>query len=200
MAEQLPEDYAPEAPDPLLKPSRRPRKPSVKQGKVRPGQGSVQSEESVMRDRRAMELGVDGWSNAAIAKELGYRDGASVREAITRHTMKIVDQPARAVRELMLGQLDRAIEAAIAVMLTPSYKIQHGELVVVPDPLNPGAEITLTDPGPRLAAANTLATLLDRKSKMLGIDPPERQEISITQLPAFVDTWLADKKRKVTGD
>jgi len=199
MAEQLPEDYTPEAPDPLLKPSRRPRKPSVTRGKVRPGQGSVQSEDSVMRDRRAMELGVDGWSNAAIAKELGYRDGASVREAITRHTMKIVDQPARAVREMMLGQLDRAIEAAIAVMLTPSYKIQHGDLVVVPDPLNPGAEITLTDPGPRLAAANTLATLLDRKSKMLGIDPPERQEISITQLPAFVDTWLADKKRKVTG-
>lgn len=199
MAEQLPEDYEPPAPPQKPSAGRRPRKLAVTTATPRRG-GAVQTPDSLARDKRAMELAVDGWSNTAIAKELKYRDGSAVREAITRHTATIIDQPARAVREMMLGQLDRAIEAAISVMLTPSYKIQHGELVVVPDPTDPSREITLTDPAPRLAAANTLSTLLDRKSKMLGIDPPQRQEVSITQLPPWVEAWIGTKKQEALGD
>lgn len=207
MATELPEDYAPPAPEkPAAKPpapAKKPRKPrvaTVKEGVPRPRSTPtvVQSEESVERDRKAMALAVDGWSNAAIARELQYRDGSAVREAITRHTARIIDQPARAVREVMLAQLDSAIAAAISTMHTPVYKLHQGDLVWVEDPVTK-EQVPMQETGSRLAAANTLSTLLKRKSELLGIDPPERQEISITQLPAHVNAWLDSKKAQALG-
>lgn len=205
MATELPEDYAPpEKTKPPPKPpaprKRAPMREPVKRSTPRPRSTptSVQSEESLERDREAMRLAVDGWSNTAIAKHLHYRDGSAVREAITRHTARIIDQPARAVREVMLAQLDSAIAATIGTMHTPVYKLHQGELVFVKDPVT-GDEVALQETGSRLAAANTLSTLLKRKSELLGIDPPERQEISITQLPDHVNKWLDSKKARALG-
>lgn len=177
-----------------------PRKP-VGSGKPRgPSGGTVQTEASLERDADAMRLAVAGWSNAAIAREMGYNDGRDASKAISRHVARIVDQPARDVRQMMLEQLDQATNAVLGVLTGVHLKFHQGEPILYqPDPQDAKSARPVTDSGPILAAATTLSGLLDRKSKLLGIDAPDRQEISITQLPSYVEEWVARKRKEALG-
>lgn len=154
-----------------------------------------QTPDSVARDAEALRLKSLGWTYPQVKEHLKFGSASAVQLAVERAVSSIRDEPARVVREQMLSRLDMATNAAM-VALTAVYRSFHqGEPLTYTDP-----ETKITTPvldyGPVLDAARTVVKLDERRDKLLGIGVPDRQEISITRVPEFVEGWLADEKRK----
>jgi hypothetical protein len=173
-----------------------PKATGLKPGKTPPrSRGTRQTPDSIKRDAEALHLKSMGWTYAQVRAHLKFGSIAAVQLAVERAVAAIRDEPARVVREQMLSRLDMATNAAM-VALTAVYRSFHqGEPLTYTDP---DTKITtpVLDYGPVLDAARTVVKLDERRDKLLGIGVPDRQEISITRVPEFVEGWLAEEKRK----
>lgn len=154
----------------------------------------TRSPESMRRDYQAAELHGQGWSYQRIADELGFASRGHVSDAITRAYAGIPTEEARLARQVDLERIDRLIEQAWQVMLTPHLAVSNGKVVrrfagVERDedgierldldgkPI-PVFEDVLDD-GPRLAAVNTIKGLLERRAKIFGYDAPAKSRVEV---------------------
>lgn len=149
---------------------------------------------------RLMTLGWAGWR---IRAELGLGQDSDLIESVDRY-QKSNELTDTQKRQLMVGQLDEAIARTMEVLGHTHFKVYKGTLIMVPsDPCNPDTfaddttYVPLVDDGPTLDAAKTLAVLLDRKAKLLGLDAPERHEHTILPLPPAAQNWVASKRVQI---
>lgn len=159
---------------------------------------TTQSDEGLQRDAECMRLRTLGWTREQIAGHLHISTGG-VTEAISRHVGRVLDEPARDIREQMLARLDAAVNAAMVVLTSVHYVFHQGDQLTMVDP-ETKAPLPVKDHGPILAAAKVVADLDARRAKLLGIDAPERQEVSITQLPTFVEELVKRKRAEALGE
>lgn len=151
-------------------------------------------------DAEVMRLSVAGWSPWRIRCALGLERTELVGEAITRHTegQHLTDHQ---LTQVVLQQLDRAIERTMEVLEATHYRFHKGELITMAlDPDNPDERTPVVDDGPTLDAAKTVAVLLDRKAKLRGLDAPERHEHTLIPLPAPAQQWIAERRAALMID
>lgn len=148
----------------------------------------------VQAERRAevLRLRLDGMTLAAIGERLGIR-ADSVHDIITRALRSMTKEPAEELLNLELARLDSLYAEAMNVLrsFTPllhNGKIiqipvidRNGEIVKDPDtglPLNCLAE----DKAARLAAVAAAVRVMERRSRLLGLDAPSRfqQDVTLT--------------------
>jgi len=145
---------------------------------ARDGKGRfVAGVDSIERDAEAMRLRSRGWSLAAISDELGYGDTSNVRRALAKHTERVTGEAAAELRQAQLEELDRLTSAATAVLEAKHVTISNGRVVTLPGPDGAGS-VPVEDDAPVLRAAETLLRIQERRSKLLGLDAPTRQDIN----------------------
>lgn len=154
-------------------------------------------------DAEVWRLTTLGWATWRVRLALGLEHISDVVDALERFRehSELTDTQKRYV---MVGQLDEAIHRTMAILGHTHYKVYKGSLIMVPkDPHNPASltdtktYVPLVDDGPKLDAAKTLAVLLDRKAKLLGLDAPERHEHTVIPLPGVAQDWVAAKRAQV---
>lgn len=150
--------------------------------------------DSRKRDYRAAELRGQGWSFQRIADELGFASKGHAHDAVMRAYAEIPSEEAEHARQLDLERIDRLIEQAWQVMLTPHLAISNGKVVrrfagVERDedgierldmdgkPI-PVFEDVLDD-GPKLAAIQAIRGLLERRAKITGYDAPAKSRVEV---------------------
>lgn len=101
------------------------------------------------RTRKALELRKAGASYDQIAEKLGYADGSNVRRAVMGAIEEITEEPAKEVLKLELSRLD-------AMLLGLYQKAKSGDA----------------------AAVDRVIRIMDRRAKYLGLDAPEKSELT----------------------
>ncbi|WP_069743045.1 hypothetical protein [Streptomyces sp. EN23] len=133
----------------------------------------VRSLSTAERDARAAELRSKGWTYRRIAAELGWKQGADAYNAVQRVLKETVREAGEEVRSLELERLDRLEAAANEVLEREHVTVSNGRVVVL-------HEAPLPDGGPVLAAIDRLLKIQERRARLLGLDAPTKQNISIT--------------------
>lgn len=157
------------------------------------------------RDNEVWRLTTLGWAAWRVCAELQLGHVREVGAALERYreSSELTDEQKRMV---MVGQLDEAIARTMEILGHTHFKVHKGSLIMVPaDPHDPVSfedtdnYVPLVDDGPKLDAAKTLAVLLDRKAKLLGLDAPERHEHTILPLPPVAQAWVAQRRQIIEG-
>lgn len=154
----------------------------------------------IERDAEIWRLTTLGWAGWRIVRAMGLSSVRDVSDALTRY-LESSEVDDRHRRSIMVGQLDEAIRRTMEILGHVHYKVHKGHLIMVPpDPHDPAtyadtdSYVPLVDDGPKLDAAKTLAVLLDRKAKLLGLDAPERHEHAIIPLPPVAQAWVERRR------
>lgn len=154
-------------------------------------------------DAEVWRLTVLGWATWRVRVALGLEQIKDVVDALERYRVcsELTDAQKRMI---MVGQLDQAIARTMETLGHTHYKVHKGSLVMVPkDPYDQASVadfksyVPLVDDGPKLDAAKTLAVLLDRKARLLGLDAPEKHEHTLIPLPGVAQDWVAQKRARV---
>jgi hypothetical protein len=161
---------------------------------------------SARRDHKAAELHGQGWSYARIAAELGYASKGKAHEAVMRAFTEIPTEEASHARQLDLDRLDRLIEQAWKVMLTPHLTVNNGKVIrhfVGIERDEDGIERLdldgkpipvfedVMDDGPVLAAVNTIKGLLERRARIFGYDAPAKSRVEVITAD-MIESQIAD--------
>jgi len=112
------------------------------------------------KDRQALELRKAGASYEVIAKQLGYADSSGAYKSVQRSMKTIIAEPTDELRQVEYERLNQ-------ILLILWERVQHGEL----------------------GAIDRALSVMDRISKMYGLDAPKQTEIKqqITQGVMIVD-------------
>ncbi|KOG84471.1 hypothetical protein ACZ90_25050 [Streptomyces albus subsp. albus] len=144
------------------------------QDRPRGGRGQfVRSLSTAERDAEAARLRSLGWSYPRIAAELGWKTRADAHNAVKRVLKETVREAGDDVRTLELERLDRLEAAANEVLEREHVTVSNGRVVVL-------HETPLPDDGPVLAAIDRLLKIQERRARLLGLDAPTKQAITIT--------------------
>ncbi len=150
--------------------------------------------ESRKRDFRAAELHGQGWSYQKIADELGFASRSHAHDAVMRAYADMPTEEAQQARRADLDRIDRLIEQAWQVMITPHLAVSNGKVVrrfVGLEKDEDGIERLdldgkpipvfedVLDDGPRLAAVNTIKGLLERRARIFGYDAPAKSRVEV---------------------
>jgi len=150
--------------------------------------------ESRKRDYQAAELHGQGRTYQKIADELGFASRSHAREAVMRAYADMPTEEAKQARQADLERIDRLIEQAWEVMLTPHLAHNNGKVVrqfVGFELRADGTEALdadgkripvfadVLDDGPRLAAVVAIKGLLERRAKIFGYDAPAKSRIEV---------------------
>ena len=150
--------------------------------------------DSVRRGFRAAELRGQGYSFQRIADELSYASRGKAHEAVMRAYASMSTEEAEHARQLDLERIDRLIEQAWQVMLTPHLAVSNGKVVrhftefesdedgterLDPDGKPIPVFEDVLDDGPRLAAVNTIKGLLERRARIFGYDAPAKSRVEV---------------------
>jgi hypothetical protein len=125
------------------------------------------------RMARVVELRSEGWTFTKIGKELGV----SQQWASMLYKKSLALIPAEAVtthRTRQLEMLATLREKALEVMNDEHFAVSHGRIMIDPDTNKP-----LRDSAPVIAAITTLLRIEEREARLLGLDSPVRQEITV---------------------
>ncbi|WP_098892259.1 hypothetical protein [Streptomyces sp. or3] len=147
----------------------------------------VRSLTTAERDARAAELRSKGWTYRRIAAELGWKQGADAYNAVQRVLKETVREAGEEVRALELERLDGElarladVEREVwAVLKRKHVTVSNGQVIRVDGE-------PLLDDAPVLQAADRLVKIEDarlknseRRAKLLGLDAPTKQAITIT--------------------
>lgn len=128
---------------------------------------------TAQRAAQAAELRSKGWTYSRIAAEVGYTHRADAYNAVKKVLEETVREAGENVRALELERLDRLEAAANEVLEREHVTVSNGRVVV----LN---ETPLPDDGPVLAAIDRLLKIQERRAKLLGLDAPTKQAITIS--------------------
>lgn len=140
---------------------------------ARDGKGRfVRTPDSAERDARAAQLRAQGWKLTAIAKELGFYDHSTVRQAIKRALREIVQGPAEQLLALYMDRLEDIFSRAMEIADDDHVVVSHGRIVTGADGQ------PLKDNGPTLAAFREARAALADVRKMVGLDQPTQVQVS----------------------
>jgi hypothetical protein len=161
---------------------------------------------SARRDHKAAELHGQGWTYARIAAELGFASKGKAHEAVMRAYAEIPTEEASQARQADLDRIDRLIEQAWEVMLTPHLTVNNGKVIrqfVGLETDEDGIErldmdgkpipvfADVLDDGPRLAAVNTIKGLLERRARIFGYDAPAKSRVEVITAD-MIESQIAD--------
>ena len=158
------------------------------------------------RDYRAAELHGQGWSYQRIADELGFASRGHAHNAVMRAYADMPTEEAQQARQADLDRIDRLIEQAWEVMLTPHLTVNNGKVIrqfVGLETDEDGIErldmdgkpiplfANVLDDAPRLAAVNTIKGLLERRARIFGYDAPAKSRVEVITAD-MVESQIAD--------
>ena len=129
------------------------------------------------KDRKALELRKAGASYELIAKQLGYADSSGAYKSVKRSMQSIISEPAEELRAVEYERLNQ-------MLLILWERVQQGEL----------------------GAIDRALSIMDRISKMYGLDSPRKTEVNqtITQGVMIVDgtkdEYLSAIRNEIDGD
>ena len=111
--------------------------------------GKTSSKQIALRekDRQALELRKAGASYDLIAKQLGYADSSGAYKSVKRSMSSIISEPSEELRTVEYERLNQ-------ILLVLWERVQQGEL----------------------GAIDRALSIMDRISKMYGLDAPSRSE------------------------
>ncbi|MFD8667068.1 hypothetical protein ACFV1U_16945 [Streptomyces microflavus] len=133
----------------------------------------VRSLTTAQRDAEAARLRTQGWTYQRIADHLGFKQRADAYNAVKRVLDATVREAGEDIRALELERLDRLEAAANEVLEREHVTVSNGRVVALD-----GAP--LPDDGPVLAAIDRLLKIQERRAKLLGLDAPTKQAITIS--------------------
>lgn len=128
---------------------------------------------TAQRAALAAELRSKGWTYTRIAEHVGYTHRADAYNAVKKVLEETVREAGENVRALELERLDRLEAAANEVLEREHVTVSNGRVVVL-------HETPLPDDGPVLAAIDRLLKIQERRARLLGLDAPTKQAITIT--------------------
>jgi hypothetical protein len=139
------------------------------------------AQQAITAERRAkaLALKVAGVSYEQIAGQLQYADRASAYKDIERalkQRKKDQDGAADLAVSLELERLD-AMERAVWAVLRRQHVLVSGGKVVKDD-----SGRTMVDDAPTLAAIDRLVKIQERRARYLGLDAPQRHEVSLDEI------------------
>ena len=129
------------------------------------------------KDRQALELRKAGASYEVIAKQLGYADSSGAYKSIQRSMKSIIAEPTDELRTVEYERLNQ-------MLLILWERVQQGEL----------------------GAIDRALSIMDRISKMYGLDSPRKTEVNqiITQGVMIVDgtkdEYLSAIRNEIDGE
>ena len=129
------------------------------------------------KDRQALELRKAGASYEVIAKQLGYADSSGAYKSIQRSMKNIIAEPTEELRTVEYERLNQ-------MLLILWERVQQGEL----------------------GAIDRALSIMDRISKMYGLDSPRKTEVNqtITQGVMIVDgtkdEYLSAIRNEIDGE
>lgn len=132
----------------------------------------VRSLTTAQRDAEAARLRTQGWTYQRIADRLDFKQRADAYNAVKRVLDATVREAGEDIRALELERLDRLEAAANEVLEREHVTVSNGRVVVL-------HETPLPDDGPVLAAIDRLLKIQERRARLLGLDAPTKQNISI---------------------
>ncbi|MFD5900995.1 hypothetical protein ACFWHG_05785 [Streptomyces microflavus] len=133
----------------------------------------VRSLTTAQRDAEAARLRTQGWTYQRIADHLDFKQRADAYNAVKRVLDATVREAGEDIRALELERLDRLEAAANEVLEREHVTVSNGRVVALD-----GAP--LPDDGPVLAAIDRLLKIQERRAKLLGLDAPTKQAITIS--------------------
>ncbi|MFF7879125.1 hypothetical protein ACFZDM_33430 [Streptomyces californicus] len=146
----------------------------------------VRSLTTAQRDAEAARLRTQGWTYQRIADHLKFKQRADAYNAVKRVLDATVREAGEDIRTLELERLDRLEAAANEVLEREHVTVSNGRVVVL-------HETPLPDDGPVLAAIDRLLKIQERRARLLGLDAPTKQAITITPERAAAIEALADE-------
>jgi DNA-binding CsgD family transcriptional regulator len=137
--------------------------------------GSRKDFATAQRDGQAARLRSRGYSYSQIAEELDYASPSGARDGVQRALAMAVIEPAEELRAHMLAQLDEMQRVALGVLERDHYTVSAGRVMQIKGA--DGEPVPLVDDGPVLAALHTLLKIMERRSKLMGLDAPAKMEV-----------------------
>lgn len=136
--------------------------------------------DAVQRDAEAAELRGQGLSYRAIADAQGCSVSVAY-ERVHRAFRETLTEPAEQARAVELARLENAHDAALAVLLREHVLISNGKVVF------DDAGAPIVDDGPTLQAIDRIRALSESRRKLLGLDAPQRHELTLGEIDAALD-------------
>ncbi|WP_327333709.1 hypothetical protein [Streptomyces anulatus] len=125
------------------------------------------------REAEAARLRSLGWTYQRIADHLGWANKGDAHHAVSKVLRDTVQEAGDELRALELTRLDRLEIAANEVLEREHVTVSNGRIVVL-------GESPLPDDAPVLAAIDRLLKIQERRARLLGLDAPTKQNISIS--------------------
>lgn len=148
---------------------------------------------TVERDAEAARLRSQSWTYQQIADHLGMSKGQAY-EAVKRALADVVQEPAEELRKLELDRLDQMAQAVREVLERRHVTVSNGKIIrqfagyeldadgktMVDAEGKPIPRFEdLLDDAPVLSAVDRLLKIQERRAKLLGLDIPVKQEMSV---------------------
>ncbi|MFI9463771.1 hypothetical protein [Streptomyces xiamenensis] len=117
----------------------------------------AQRDKGRAREVRVVELRLQGWGFEQIAAEVGYADRAGAHKAFSRAMQAALEEQAKDRNELAQAELER-LDWVIRSMSPALAMGDH-------------------------RAAQAILGAIDRRTRLLGLDAPQRAEVTVHQPP-----------------
>lgn len=166
--------------------------PDSMTGRTRDGNGRFDRDpETAKRDAEAARFRGRGWTYQRIADELRV-SRQTAYDAVQRALQDTLAEPAAEARTLELERLDEMHVAVLAVLEREHVTVSQGKVVRrrvgvevggdgEPKLDDDGKQIPIyedvLDDAPVLQAVDRLLRIQERRSRLLGLDAPQKQEI-----------------------
>lgn len=123
------------------------------------------------RQDQALALRAGGWDYPSIARELRYASRSAAHTAVMEALNRQPMEDAPHMRDLELGRLDSLLRVALDHLHAEHPLVSDGRIVCD----NQGA--ALVDYAAQLAALDRVIRIMERRSKLMGLDAPVRKII-----------------------
>ncbi|WP_062434957.1 helix-turn-helix domain-containing protein [Herbidospora daliensis] len=152
-------------------------RPDNMASRARDGKGRYDRDPTVAeRDAQAAALRARSLTYQQIGDQLGI-SRQSAYEAVKRALADTLAEPAEAVRTLELERLDGMWQAVQGVLERKHLTVSNGKVVQLPD--EDGKLVPIEDDAPILQAVDRLLKIQERRAKLLGLDTPVKQELTV---------------------
>jgi hypothetical protein len=151
----------------------------------------VRSPSTAKRDADAARLRAEGYTYERIAQELRFSHRDLARRAVERALTATVREPADEARQIELIRLDSLWMQAMAVLQREHITVSNGRVVTIDVD---GEPQPVPDDAPVLQAIDRLLKIMERRSKLLGLDAPAKVEVMSLDR---IDQAIAELEREL---
>ena len=144
------------------------------------GRFTATDPDNIARQDEALRMRAKGRTLQEIADHLGYGQRESARRAVQTALRRSGQRNVNELREELAQQLEELYRVATGVIEREHLVVDKGAVVEYN-----GAP--LLDDGPKLSAVNTARALLERMSKLMGADAPQKTQIEVTRVDFTLD-------------